>query len=662
MKDAEHPRNPSSQPLPRVAERSTSSSPSVESIPILSPLTPRDYSQPFVLLKFNLVVTDCYVLSGKVTGKQDGKHPQVMLRLTRDRWQTFEDLPATVNPIQETKEAGFALTIQAKAEQHLEFAIRMYVDSEECWDSDHGKNFAVVLPALEAQMRSSPPTTHQRRASNHRPQASEGSESFVSASEGENEEERPSRAWIDSLPTRRFNESLERPVSTSASSTSSWDRNTAITSPTVSDSALASHQNSYGQKPNALPPRIFLTRTESDRLNISRNASVGEELTATTPPPQVAAPSYAINQQATLTRSLANTSEHASTMVVPTAPARVSASEIRYGLVKERFEHELDSALPPAIAMPTLYSQGPPPPLVPVSPNQSRPSSIKGTSPSRSRPSSIKSSSEEQAPAVMRREEASPSQANTAFFPASPPDSNAVSSNRLGSHFDPFAPRRRTSFDSHSIRSEAMPPSRRYSSLHERDASVSSLPKGRAASLMNAPAGGSINRNPIKSTWTAANLSNTLQTMCAIAIAAGAAEAMARKTQKKTRFFGGKRKPAPVLAGDWTDVRFTEIAEIPGKIKAGEVLVQVWATALDFWDKARIETLVKRGDGFGFVPGRSFCGRVVDVGVDVKLKKGEVVYGMTDIKKVCFSPQIIRDFTYSILCAVWCSGGTHSSG
>lgn len=143
---------------------------------------------------------------------------------------------------------------------------------------------------------------------------------------------------------------------------------------------------------------------------------------------------------------------------------------------------------------------------------------------------------------------------------------------------------------------------------------------------------------PVKAIWTTAQLQNPSNTMCAIAIAAGAAAAFSKKKAPKTRFFGGKRKPAAQLAGDMSDVRFTEIAELPSKPKGTEVLVQVWATALDFWDTARVETLVKRGDGFAFVPGRSFCGKIVDTGFDeTKFKRGDVVYGLADIKKVSLS-------------------------
>ena len=48
-------------------------------------------------------------------------------------------------------------------------------------------------------------------------------------------------------------------------------------------------------------------------------------------------------------------------------------------------------------------------------------------------------------------------------------------------------------------------------------------------------------------------------------------------------------------------VRYTPIAATPRKIGTDDVLVRVYACAVDLWDRARTRALVQRGDGFGCV-------------------------------------------------------------
>jgi hypothetical protein len=43
------------------------------------------------------------------------------------------------------------------------------------------------------------------------------------------------------------------------------------------------------------------------------------------------------------------------------------------------------------------------------------------------------------------------------------------------------------------------------------------------------------------------------------------------------------------------------------------------------------------GSGYGFVPSRSFVGRVVESGFEVQnIVKGEWLFGLLDLSKVCF--------------------------
>ena len=84
-------------------------------------------------------------------------------------------------------------------------------------------------------------------------------------------------------------------------------------------------------------------------------------------------------------------------------------------------------------------------------------------------------------------------------------------------------------------------------------------------------------------------------------------------------------------------ISFGNLAPLPLKIRSDECLVHVLAAAVDFWDRAKVEILTARGQGYGFIPGRAFVGKVIETGSDVeaaKVRKGEFVYGLQDLKKV----------------------------
>ena len=73
----------------------------------------------------------------------------------------------------------------------------------------------------------------------------------------------------------------------------------------------------------------------------------------------------------------------------------------------------------------------------------------------------------------------------------------------------------------------------------------------------------------------------------------------------------------------------------PTHLSPHHVLVQIWAVGLDGRDAAIL--LKDKQNTPGFIPGRSFVGRAVEVGWEVKadiVKKGEWVIGLTDVKKV----------------------------
>lgn len=73
----------------------------------------------------------------------------------------------------------------------------------------------------------------------------------------------------------------------------------------------------------------------------------------------------------------------------------------------------------------------------------------------------------------------------------------------------------------------------------------------------------------------------------------------------------------------------------PRKVSSTSVIVQVIAVAIDRVDRAIVqEKLTAEPTPTPFVPGRSFCGRIIDCGLDVKkLRPGDLVFGLQDLRK-----------------------------
>lgn len=94
--------------------------------------------------------------------------------------------------------------------------------------------------------------------------------------------------------------------------------------------------------------------------------------------------------------------------------------------------------------------------------------------------------------------------------------------------------------------------------------------------------------------------------------------------------------PAHLLADMPAPVTFSSHQAPPAKISASQVLVQVHAVALDKFDSDMVKEKAASGSGAGkWIPGRSFVGRALDVGADVRvIMKGDIVMGLLDIRKV----------------------------
>jgi hypothetical protein len=93
--------------------------------------------------------------------------------------------------------------------------------------------------------------------------------------------------------------------------------------------------------------------------------------------------------------------------------------------------------------------------------------------------------------------------------------------------------------------------------------------------------------------------------------------------------------PSHLIANETSTVSLTSHTPTPSKVQTNQVLVQVWCVALEGLDVLLAREKSKNVDGYGFVPGRGFCGRVVEAGYGVaNLRKGDWVMGLLDVTKV----------------------------
>lgn len=73
----------------------------------------------------------------------------------------------------------------------------------------------------------------------------------------------------------------------------------------------------------------------------------------------------------------------------------------------------------------------------------------------------------------------------------------------------------------------------------------------------------------------------------------------------------------------------------PTKVQANQVLVKVCCVALEGLDVFLVREKGKTADGYGFVPGRGFCGKIVEAGYNISdFKRGDWVIGQLDLSKV----------------------------
>ncbi|SCZ91958.1 BZ3500_MvSof-1268-A1-R1_Chr5-3g08246 [Microbotryum saponariae] len=135
----------------------------------------------------------------------------------------------------------------------------------------------------------------------------------------------------------------------------------------------------------------------------------------------------------------------------------------------------------------------------------------------------------------------------------------------------------------------------------------------------------------------------TTSLMTAVSVSAIAALG----AQPKTFASGGSgwslfKKAAPPLASTASPKKFDPLRDLtvssmqplPKKVKSDEVLVEVFAVPIERVDVDRAKKAASQQEGFGWIPGRGFYGKVVDTGLEVnKVKQGELVWGVQPLKK-----------------------------
>lgn len=95
--------------------------------------------------------------------------------------------------------------------------------------------------------------------------------------------------------------------------------------------------------------------------------------------------------------------------------------------------------------------------------------------------------------------------------------------------------------------------------------------------------------------------------------------------------------PRRLQSGMDSALSFTTSTPTPSDYGPSQMIIKVHAVALSDLDRLLVKTKVfasKPADGYGFVPGRSFVGRVLETGWEVNdVKRGDWVMGLTDFSK-----------------------------
>ncbi|KAJ9124039.1 hypothetical protein QFC22_000832 [Naganishia vaughanmartiniae] len=203
---------------------------------------------------------------------------------------------------------------------------------------------------------------------------------------------------------------------------------------------------------------------------------------------------------------------------------------------------------------------------------------------------------------------------------------------------DSVKPGRESALDVMSVRGDSV-------QIHGLDGSEQ--PAGGYSSLV-LPTGAYVPSDPSKATDRLDHrlLGMPHSTMSTITISDSAGPSGRRSSLGGLRHHREAPTPAHLLADMPAPVSFSSHQAPPTKISASQVLVQVHAVALDKFDSDMVKEKAASGNGAGkWIPGRSFVGRALDVGADVRvIMKGDIVMGLLDIRKSgCLAEYIVCD-------------------
>lgn len=92
--------------------------------------------------------------------------------------------------------------------------------------------------------------------------------------------------------------------------------------------------------------------------------------------------------------------------------------------------------------------------------------------------------------------------------------------------------------------------------------------------------------------------------------------------------------PAHLRGGLDVNLAFTTIAQTPTKFASSQVIVKVFAVAVSDLDRLLVKSKLNGSEGYGYVPGRAFVGRVMEAGWEVNdVRRGDWVMGLTEFNK-----------------------------
>lgn len=164
-------------------------------------------------------------------------------------------------------------------------------------------------------------------------------------------------------------------------------------------------------------------------------------------------------------------------------------------------------------------------------------------------------------------------------------------------------------------------------------------------SLPNVPQSSYRAKDPIKASNNIDDRLYAKTTMSTVAVTSGAfrkGSTRQRKTSHTSHDGGspgrksleGDRDGSLVEELHKTTMSLTSHTPPPRKLSSTQVLVQVITVAVDEMDRLILRDKVRSESAYGFIPGRNFCGRIMETGWEVKrLRIGDVIFGLQSSKK-----------------------------